>query len=198
MQSDLGDCFSEIKKHLMQETKVCFIGTPCQVYGLKSYLRKEYDNLVTVDLVCHGTPSPKLWKKYLDEQKDKYHQEAFKFVQESWQLDNPGKKIADNTDFSLGEYGFGAALRYLNTSYAGTERQAVWNKFLEISPGLSPDDKRKTLKKLIDEQIVKDLSIPRFADEQAARQAFNQGEFNENDTILVNGIKMKLKEKSDD
>ncbi len=133
-----------------------------------------------------------------DEQKDKYHQEAFKFVQESWQLDNPGKKIADNTDFSLGEYGFGAALRYLNTSYAGTERQAVWNKFLEISPGLSPDDKRKTLKKLIDEQIVKDLSIPRFADEQAARQAFNQGEFNENDTILVNGIKMKLKEKSDD
>lgn len=133
-----------------------------------------------------------------DEQKDKYHQEAFKFVQESWQLDNPGKKIADNTDFSLGEYGFSAALRYLNTSYAGTERQAVWNKFLEISPGLSPDDKRKTLKKLIDEQIVKDLSIPRFADEQAARQAFNQGEFNENDTILVNGIKMKLKEKSDD
>ena len=133
-----------------------------------------------------------------DEQKDKYHQEAFKFVQESWQLDNPGKKIADNTDFSLGEYGFGAALRYLNTSYAGTERQAVWNKFLEISPGLSPDDKGKTLKKLIDEQIVKDLSIPRFADEQAARQAFNQGEFNENDTILVNGIKMKLKEKSDD
>ena len=71
----LGDCFSEIKKHLMQETKVCFIGTPCQVYGLKSYLRKEYDNLVTVDLVCHGTPSPKLWKKYLDEQKDKYHSE---------------------------------------------------------------------------------------------------------------------------
>jgi coenzyme F420-reducing hydrogenase beta subunit len=66
VQSDLGDCFSEIKKHLMQETKVCFIGTPCQVYGLKSYLRKEYDNLVTVDLVCHGTPSPKLWKKYLD------------------------------------------------------------------------------------------------------------------------------------
>ena len=55
--------------------EVCFIGTPCQVYGLKSYLRKEYDNLVTVDLVCHGTPSPKLWKKYLDEQKDKYHSE---------------------------------------------------------------------------------------------------------------------------
>ena len=41
VQSDLGDCFSEIKKHLMQETKVCFIGTPCQVYGLKSYLRKR-------------------------------------------------------------------------------------------------------------------------------------------------------------
>lgn len=75
MQSNLADCFSEIKKQLMQETIVCFIGTPCQVYGLKSYLRKEYDNLVTVDLVCHGTPSPKLWKEYLDEQKEKYHSE---------------------------------------------------------------------------------------------------------------------------
>lgn len=132
-----------------------------------------------------------------DEQKDKYHQEAFKFVQESWQLDNPGKGGA-NSDFYIGNFGRDEALRYLNTSYAGTERQAIWNKFLENSPGLSPDEKRKSLRKLIDEQIVKDLSIPRFADEQVARQAFNQGEFNENDTIFVNGIKMKLKEKSDD
>lgn len=42
---------------------------------IKVISEKRYDNLVTVDLVCHGTPSPKLWKKYLDEQKDKYHSE---------------------------------------------------------------------------------------------------------------------------
>lgn len=132
-----------------------------------------------------------------DEQKDKYHQEAFNFVQESWQLDNPGKGEA-NSDFYIGNFGRDEALRYLNTSYAGTERQAVWNKFLEISPGLSPDEKRKTLRKLIDGQIVKDLSIPRFADEQAARQALIQGEIKKGDTIFVNGIKRVLKGKSDD
>lgn len=126
-----------------------------------------------------------------DEQKDKYHQEAFKFVQESWQLDNPGKG-GTNSDFYIGNFGRDEALRYLNTSYAGTERQAVWNKFLEISPGLSPDDKRKTLKKLIDEQIVKDLSIPRFADEQAARQAFNQGDIKKGDIVFINGVKGKI------
>ena len=126
-----------------------------------------------------------------DEQKDKYHQEAFKFVQESWQLDNPGKG-GTNSGFYIGNFGRDEALRYLNTSYAGTERQAVWNKFLEISPGLSPDDKRKTLKKLIDEQIVKDLSIPRFADEQAARQAFNQGDIKKGDIVFINGVKGKI------
>jgi hypothetical protein len=52
---------------------VCFIGTTCQVYGLKSYIGKEYSNLLTVDLVCHGVPSPKLWSKYLKFIKNKYH-----------------------------------------------------------------------------------------------------------------------------
>lgn len=42
---------------------------------MKSYLNKEYDNLLTVDLVCHGVPSPKLWNKYLEYQKEEYHSE---------------------------------------------------------------------------------------------------------------------------
>ena len=44
-----------------------FSGTPCQVAGLNAYLRKQYDNLITVDIVCHGVPSPKVYKKYLSE-----------------------------------------------------------------------------------------------------------------------------------
>lgn len=54
---------------------VCFVGTTCQVAGLKAFLRKKYDQLITVDLVCHGTSSPKLWDKYLNYQKNKYHSE---------------------------------------------------------------------------------------------------------------------------
>ena len=75
MQSDLTDCFETIKRYLEQGTTVCFVGTTCQVYGLKKFLRKKYETLVTVDLVCHGTPSPKLWDKYLEYQKNNYHSE---------------------------------------------------------------------------------------------------------------------------
>jgi hypothetical protein len=46
---------------------VLFSGVPCQIAGLKAFLQKEYDNLLTVDLVCHGVPSPAVWQKYLEE-----------------------------------------------------------------------------------------------------------------------------------
>ena len=64
-QSELGDVFSEIKRLLMNNEKVMFCGTPCQVAGLKSYLRKEYDNLLLVDFICRGIISQKVYKKYL-------------------------------------------------------------------------------------------------------------------------------------
>lgn len=73
VQSDLGTCFRKIKRYLDEDRLVCFVGTACQVYGLKAYLRKDYKKLISVDLVCHGVPSPKLWDRYLDYQKNKYH-----------------------------------------------------------------------------------------------------------------------------
>lgn len=73
VQSDLNSSFIKIKKELENDQLVCFIGTTCQVYGLKYFLKKDYDNLFTVDLVCHGTPSPKLWRKYLDYQQNYYN-----------------------------------------------------------------------------------------------------------------------------
>jgi coenzyme F420-reducing hydrogenase beta subunit len=51
---------------------VLFSGTPCQIAGLKAFLRKDYDNLLSVDFVCHGTPSPAVWQKYLEEIMVKY------------------------------------------------------------------------------------------------------------------------------
>lgn len=67
-QSDLGDTFLNIKKRLDSKQFVLFSGTPCQVAGLKAFLRKEYDNLICVDFVCHGVPSPMAWQKYLEYQ----------------------------------------------------------------------------------------------------------------------------------
>jgi len=72
VQSYLGDVYKKLKGHIEAGRLVCFIGTTCQTTGLVTYLGKKYDNLYLVDLVCHGTPSPKLFEKYLDYQKKKY------------------------------------------------------------------------------------------------------------------------------
>ena len=65
LQSDLNHIFSYIKEQL-KSRKVLFVGTPCQVAGLKAFI-KNNDNLMTIDLFCHGVPSPKLFKKYIEE-----------------------------------------------------------------------------------------------------------------------------------
>lgn len=65
VQSNLKETFLEINKLLEKDIKVLFIGTPCQVHGLKKFLNKEYCNLLTADLICHGVPSPLLFQHYI-------------------------------------------------------------------------------------------------------------------------------------
>ncbi len=65
VQSDLYSTFEEVKSCLSVGRKVMFTGTPCQIAGLKSYLGRGYDGLLTADCACHGVPSPGLWEKYL-------------------------------------------------------------------------------------------------------------------------------------
>ena len=67
VQSNTGDIYIKVKSLLDSGKKVLFSGTPCQVYGMRSFLNKEYTNLYTVDLVCHGVPPYKMFKKYLQE-----------------------------------------------------------------------------------------------------------------------------------
>lgn len=67
VQSQIGDCYKKAKEDLDNGIKVLFTGTPCQIAGIKGFLKKDYDNLFCQDIMCHGVPSPKLWSKYLDE-----------------------------------------------------------------------------------------------------------------------------------
>ena len=64
VQSDTMNTFVEVKNDLLKNIIVLYVGTPCQIAALKSYLGKDFDNLLTIDLVCHGVPSPKLFSKY--------------------------------------------------------------------------------------------------------------------------------------
>lgn len=65
-QSNMLNCYKEVKEELKRGTHVLFSGTPCQIDGLKCYLRKDYDNLDTADLICHGVPSGLVLKKYVE------------------------------------------------------------------------------------------------------------------------------------
>lgn len=65
LQSEIGNVFYDIQKLLQDNKNVLFAGTPCQVAGLNAFLRKEYDRLITVDVVCHGTPSPLVFDRYI-------------------------------------------------------------------------------------------------------------------------------------
>ncbi|MGL5435344.1 MAG: polysaccharide pyruvyl transferase family protein [Lachnospiraceae bacterium] len=66
VQSDLNQTFKEIKKLLNENRMVLFSGTPCQIEGLKVFLKKDYTNLLTIDFVCRAIPSPLVWQKYLE------------------------------------------------------------------------------------------------------------------------------------
>lgn len=65
VQSDTNNTYGRAKEMLISGKMVLFTGTPCQISGLYAYLKKDYPNLYTIDLVCHGVPSPMLFEKYL-------------------------------------------------------------------------------------------------------------------------------------
>ena len=65
VQSRIGDTYKQVEFFLREGRSVLFSGTPCQISALKNFLCKDYDNLVLVDIVCHGVPSPMIWKEYL-------------------------------------------------------------------------------------------------------------------------------------
>jgi coenzyme F420-reducing hydrogenase beta subunit len=88
VQSKIGDTYYQAKVFLRQGRKVLFSGTPCQIAGLKLYLGQSYDNLFCVDIVCHGVPSPKAFKKYIDYIERKFglktRRIAFRRKNEGW------------------------------------------------------------------------------------------------------------------
>lgn len=76
-QAELRDTFKSVKANLEVGRYVLFVGCPCQVAGLISFLSKTYDNLITVDFICMGIGSPKLWRSYL---RETYSEEIIKAV----------------------------------------------------------------------------------------------------------------------
>lgn len=73
LQSDVNDTYQNVKKALDSNRFVLYSGTPCQIAGLKHFLKKDYSNLITIDLICHGVPSEKLFNDYIKYLEKKYN-----------------------------------------------------------------------------------------------------------------------------
>lgn len=88
VQSKIGNMYIKVKEFLNQGKKVLFSGTPCQIGGLKSYLGKDYKNLFCIDIICHGVPSPLVWRKYISYREkiagSKSKRIAFRQKNEGW------------------------------------------------------------------------------------------------------------------
>ena len=72
VQSDLQNCFRQVEQCLQSGHKCVFSGTPCQVAGLLSFLKHPYLDLNTVEVVCHGVPSPLFWEQYIKHKENEY------------------------------------------------------------------------------------------------------------------------------
>ena len=81
VQSDIGNSYKQCKTELQAGRKVLFSGTPCQIDGLHHFLKKQYANLFTIDILCHGVPSQKILLSYIEDIEKRYKSkvDAFEF-----------------------------------------------------------------------------------------------------------------------
>jgi len=106
VQSYVGKSYRNVKKDLESGKQVLFIGTPCQIAGLKAYLRNDYEKLLTVDLICHGTPPMQYLKEYVEEivGKDKATEVSFRGKRDYRMMIYGGKKVLYSKRFRRDPY----------------------------------------------------------------------------------------------
>lgn len=103
MQSRMEDSYQYAKNYLEEGRKVLFSGTACQIAGLKKYLKKDWPNLFTIDVLCHGVPSPRVWKRYLLDKEKTYganvQQIFFRHKKYGWKTYAVLMEFANNTAY---------------------------------------------------------------------------------------------------
>lgn len=100
VKSAIKTSFVDCKNFLDSGRLVLFTGTPCQIIGLKAFLKKEYENLITMDILCHGSPIAEIWQWYLKTFKKEIESINFRDKKESWENFYLTIKFKDGTVFS--------------------------------------------------------------------------------------------------
>lgn len=114
VQSEVGTAYKDCEAFLKKNRNVLFAGTSCQISGLKHYLRHSYDNLLTIEIICHGVPSPRVWQMYLDEisgekgadikERKQIEQISFRRKDPSWDKFNMYISFTDKENETINTY----------------------------------------------------------------------------------------------
>jgi len=164
IQSMIGDTLKNVKKILDSGRIVLFSGTPCQVAGLYSFLGKNYDNLLTIDFICHGTSSIKLFHDTISffesKFKSKLAEVRFRDKKTGWKDSSSilkfksGAQYADLKHLSIFTYGF--AVGFTNNKVCGHCKHALIPRRADITLGDYGADDYKTYSK---SEIKKGMSL---------------------------------------
>ena len=102
-QSNIGDVYAKVKEYMNNGQTVLFSGTPCQIGGLKSFLGKDYDKLILQDIICHGVPSPGIWRKYVKYREENSGSKTIKISQRDktsgWEQYSMNFKFKNGTEY---------------------------------------------------------------------------------------------------
>jgi len=108
VRSDIEGIYEKVKYDLKNNKKVLFTATPCQVQGLYTYLKRDYDNLITCDIICHSTPSPKVFEKYLKclelKNNSKVNKILFRAKENGWTNSTPIIKFYNDSKIEENSY----------------------------------------------------------------------------------------------
>lgn len=143
VQSKIGETYKQARKFLNEGRLVLFSGTQCQIKGLNLYLRKKYDNLIAVDIICHGVPSPKVFREYRKKLENSYHSEInniwFRRKDEGWKkfsfavsFEN-GKEYVKNLQEDIFMRGFLSDLYLRPSCYECTAKNFVNNADITLA-----------------------------------------------------------------
>lgn len=155
VKSDLNDSYQKVKDFLNEKKYVMFSGTPCQCQGLRTFLGKEYDKLITCEILCHANPSPKVFELYKKNVEKKYNKRitniAFRDKKTGWHNQVPVISFQDKTDINENSY-FNAFVKEMinrpscyNCHFCSSNRQSdftigdMWG-INKIDPTIKDDD----------------------------------------------------------
>lgn len=125
VQSDINYSYRECKQELEKGKFVLFTGCPCQIAGLKNFLRKDYEKLLTIDLICHGVPNQKMFQSYINDLKQNKHIKEFRFRYKKSKTDSSIYEGFHSKDYFMSYFLWGKIYRpgCYKCRFAGNQRQ---------------------------------------------------------------------------